>query len=142
MGYDLIPRKKTVQPFSMGAFSWIWMLEQGCGLPFKSGPGPSPGSYVYNVEPGKGIMSKGNLIHSNDGVYITSKEAKQMACLAGWIADYWTTFNSHFSHLPEQDKRRIMDSPSIYRRPVREDFIEKVRAFSEWAPKSGGFRVC
>lgn len=134
MGFDLTPRNKAAGDFSMGAFSWAWMLDAGVGFPVGYGPGPSPGSFVYRPRP------DGLCVGYNDGARVTAAEAKQMAQLARWIADYQDDLYAEFMKEPEA-RREHMRSTPMYTVPVRRDFVEKVRAFADWAVKSGGFRI-
>lgn len=136
MGYDLSPRNKAAGSFSMGAFSFAWMLDNGVGLPVGYGPGYAPGSFVQQSRP------DGKFVAYNDGAKVTAKEAKQMAMVARWLANHQDSLYALWMKKPEDERQRMQDSPSgIYRPPVRRDFVEKVRAFADWAEKSGGFRV-
>jgi hypothetical protein len=138
MGYDLKPRKKAAGPFHMGAFSWSWMLNAGVGLPLGYGEGYKPAMYVYRLRPDGGDVS------CNDGARVSAKEAKQMAMVARWIAEYQDILHGQFEQNTEEEKERMRrnnDSLQLYKFPVRRDFVEKARAFAEWAEKSGGFRV-
>lgn len=134
MGFDLRPRNKSAGIHSMGAFSWSWMLDAGVGLPVGYGPGSSPGSFVYRDRP------DGRCVGYNDRARVTAAEAKQMAQVARWVADYQDDLYATFMKEPEENRKRMSDS-HIYKLPVRRDFVEKVRAFADWAEKSGGFRV-
>lgn len=136
MGFDLSPRNKKAGPFSMGAFSWSWMLDAGVGLPVGYGPGFSPGSFIYRTR------QDGLCIGYNDGAQVSAKEAKQMAMVARWIADYQDDLYAQWMKEPEEKRQRMQDNPSsLYKTPVRRDFVEKIRAFAEWADLSGGFAV-
>lgn len=136
MGFDLKPRHKSAAAFGMGAFSWSWMLENGVGLPVGYGPGFAPASFIYRTRP------DGKCLGYNDGARVTSSEAKQMARVALWLADYHDDFFAQWETLSAEEQKRMSDSPGrIYNLPIRRDFIAKVRAFAAWAPTSGGFRV-
>lgn len=134
MGFDLKPRNKAAGGHSMGAFSWAWMLDAGVGLPLGVGPGFSPGSFVYKTRP------DGNCVHYNDGAKVNSAEAKQMAQLARWVADYQDSLYELYMKEPEERRKHMQDN-TLYKVPVRRDFVERVRAFADWAEKSGGFRI-
>jgi hypothetical protein len=136
MGYDLRPRNKSAGSFHMGAFSWGWMLENGVGLPVGYGPGFAPAQFIYRTRP------DGKCIGYNDGARVTAAEAKEMAKVARWLADYQEDLYAQWMKEPEESRQRMQGNTSgLYKCPVRRDFVEKVRAFSEWAGQSGGFRV-
>lgn len=136
MGYDLRPRNKAAGEFQMGAFSWCWMLDNGVGLPVGYGPGFSPGQFCYRARP------DGLCIGHNDGARVTAAEAKDMARVARWLADYQDDLYALWMRGPEDRRKHMQDDSSrLYKAPVRRDFVEKVRAFAAWAEASGGFRV-
>jgi hypothetical protein len=136
MGYDLRPRNKAAGDFEMGAFSWSWMLDSGVGLPVGYGPGFGPGQFVYRTRP------DGKCVSYNDGARVTAAEAKDMARVARWLADYQDVLYAEFMKQPEDVRKQMQESNSrLYKLPVRRDFVEKVRAFAAWAERSGGFRV-
>ena len=136
MGYDLSPRHKVAGDFQMGAFSWCWMLDNGVGLPVGYGPGFSPEQVCYRARP------DGLCIGHNDGARVTAAEAKDMAKVARWLADYQDDLYELWMKESEDSRTRMQDNTSrLYKAPVRRDFVEKVRAFADWAPRSGGFRV-
>lgn len=88
------------------------------------------------------VERNGSSIRYNDGVRVTSKESKEMAKLAGWIADYQDILNAQWLKLPEEERKRMEEDRSfMYTLPVRRDFVQLARKFSEWAQKSGGFKV-
>lgn len=136
MGFDLYARNKEAGDFHMGAFSWTWMLDAGVGLPVGYGPGFSPGTFVFAGRP------DGLCVGYNDGARVTAKEARQMAQIARWVADHQDRLHNLWMQEPEDRRKAMTDDPHrIYEPPVRRDFVEKVRAFADWADKSGGFRV-
>ena len=136
MGYDLRPRNKAAGEFQMGAFSWCWMLDNGVGLPVGYGPGFSPGQFCYRARP------DGLCIGHKDGARVTAAEAKDMARVARWLADYQDDLYALWMRGPEDRRKHMQDDSSrLYKAPVRRDFVEKVRAFAAWAEASGGFRV-
>ena len=136
MGFDLRPRNKMAGDFHMGAFSWAWMLDNGVGLPLGYGPGFEPASFVYLARP------DGKCVGYNDGAKVTAAEARDMAKIAGWLADYQDALHKEWEKEPKERQKSMLDDPHrIYRSPVRRDFIDKVRAFAEWANRSGGFKV-
>ena len=136
MGYDLRPRNKAAGEFQMGAFSWSWMLDNGVGLPVGYGPGFSVGQFCCRKRP------DGLCIGYNDGARVTAAEAKDMAKVARWLADYQDDLHALWMKEPEDSRTRMQDSNrGLYKGPVRRDFVETVRAFAGWAERSGGFRV-
>lgn len=136
MGFDLTARNKDVGDFSMGAFSWSWMLDNGVGLPVGYGPGFAPASFVHRMRP------DGKCIGYNDGARVTSKEAKLMAMVARWLADYQDSLYDIWMKEPEEERDRMQNEGGrLYKTPVRRELVEKVRNFAAWAEKSGGFSV-
>lgn len=136
MGYDLRARNKGVATFSIGAFSWPWMLENGVGLPICHGRGVTPASFVYKTRP------DGKCVAYNDGARVTAKEAKQMAQIARWVADYQYTLHELWMQQTEEERgHQANNNHRLYNVPVRRDWVDKLRAFADFAEKSGGFRV-
>lgn len=136
MGFDLKPRNKDTGDYSMGAFSWAWMLENGVGLVVGYGPGFAPAQFIYRARP------DGLCIGYNDGARVTAAEAKRMAMVARMLADYQDDFYAQWMKEPEDERKRMEErSDRLYKLPVRRDFVDNVRAFADWAEKSGGFRV-
>lgn len=136
MSMDLHPRNKAAGCFSMGSFSWGWMLEQGVGLPVGHGRGIEPASFVYAGRP------DGLTIGYNDGARVTAREARDMARIARWVADHQDRLHQLFSALAAERQKEIEeDRFKVYNRPIRKDWIELMRAFADWAEASGGFRV-
>jgi hypothetical protein len=136
MGFDLHARRKDVDGFHMGAFSWSWMLDAGVGLPVGYGPGFSTGQFLQQTRP------DGLLLAYNDGARVSAAEAKQMAAVARWVAAHQDALYREWEKLPEDERKLMQENTArLYRTPVRRDFVEKVRAFAEWAEKSGGFTV-
>lgn len=136
MPYDLIPRNRQQGEMTIGAFAWPWMLEAGLGLPLTHGKGIEPGSFVYADRP------DGRCVAYNDGARVSAGEAKEMAKLARWIADYQDTLHTIFDRQPDDVKeRQLKNEHRLYHIPVRRDWVAKLREFADWAEKSGGFRV-
>lgn len=136
MSFDLRPRNKAMGDFEAGGFFWPWMLEAGVGLPVGHGPAFSPGQFIYRRRP------DGKSLGYNDGARVTSAEAKQMAMLARWVADHQDMLDAEWEKLPEAERTRMAENRTgLYKKPVRRDWVEHMRAFAEWAEKSGGFRV-
>jgi len=137
MGYDLRPRHKEIGDFHFGAFNWGWMLDAGVGLVLGAGPSIKPATFRYSHD------KKGRCPYYNEGFHVTSKDAKTMALIAYGLVSVekgkWSEWNSF-----TDDEKRTIEEPrmsGVYRRPVREDFIEKVERFATWAVQSGGFWI-
>lgn len=138
MGYDLKPRNKNLEWFSMGAFSWSWMLNAGVGLVIGTGNAIEPAQYSYVPD------KKGASPQSNDGYYVTSKEAKTMAIVARGLvrverfkADQWGKYSPEM----QKEMQGWNGKYKTYNMPVRSDFIDKAEKFADWAEKSGGFWI-
>lgn len=137
MGMDLYPRNKDAGDFHWGAFGWSWMLAEGVGLPVGHFPGLAPGEFIYNGRP------DGKSLGYNDGARVTAKEAKQMAMMARWIAAKQRAMQQQFESRPEKEQAAMReDRFKLYTLPVRQDWVEKLDRFADWAEKSAGFRVC
>lgn len=131
MGFDLYARNKEAGDFHMGAFSWSWMLAAGAGLPVGYGPGFSPGTFVFAGR------KDGLCVGYNGGARVTAKEARQMAQIARWIADHQDRLHNLWMQEPEERRKAMTDDlHRIYDPPVRRDFVERIRAFADWADKS------
>jgi hypothetical protein len=136
MGYDLTPHNKAADDLHMGAFSWSWMLDNGVGLPLGYGPGFAPGQFIYRTRP------DGLCVGYNDGARVAEAEAKDMAKVARWLADYQDDLYKQWMKEPEESRKRMENNHNhLYKLPIRRDFVEKVRAFAAWAEASGGFCV-
>ncbi len=81
---------------------------------------------------------------SNDGYYVSPKNAKIMAIVArGWVLvergkrDEW-------EELSEEEQKRMEEwnkEFKTYKLPASGEFIDKVEAFANFAETSGGFRI-
>lgn len=137
MGMDLYARNKAAGDFHWGAFGWSWMLAEGVGLPVGHFPGLAPGEFIYNDRP------DGKSLGYNDGARVSAKEAKDMAKMARWIAAKQRAMTQSFeSRSAEEQAAMREDRFKIYTLPVRQDWVEQLDKFADWAEKSGGFRVC
>lgn len=136
MGYDLKPRNKKVDTFSMGAFSYGWMMDSAVGMVVGYGEGLEPGSYVcYKRKDGCDLMH-------NDGGHVSAKEAKEMARMARLVAEQQDRLHFHFDRAAQATKERYEKNEyKLYNLPVRKDFIQKIRDFADFAEKSGGYKV-
>lgn len=136
MGYDLRPRNSGVDTFSMGAFSYAWMMDSPVGAVVGYCPGFEPGSYVSIERP-----DKCDLMH-NDGGKVSAKEAKEMAKVARLVAKQQDMLHELFDSLDEATQKKYRDnSLKLYKLPVRKDFVQKLKDFADFAEKSGGFKV-
>ena len=138
MGYDLKPRNKELEWFSMGVFSWSWMLGAGVGLVLGNGNSIEPAQYVYVPD------KNGASPQSNDGYYVTSKQAKIMSVVAKGLVSVEKFKRAQWNgYSPErqQQMQEWNNRNKIYNMPVREDFIDKTERFAEWSEKSGGFWI-
>lgn len=115
MGYDLVPRNKKVKEFYFGAFSYPVLIE-ACGAYFpviRTNENHGGWRWMPSKRMGGYEMP---LLLTNDGFKITAAEAKVMARCARNYAD-------------------------LKEGQMREDFVEKLRIFADWAEKSSGFKV-
>lgn len=139
MGFDLIPRHSKAGDFHSNCWFWSWMLEAGVGLPVGHGKGVRPAQFVYKGRP------DGCSLGYNDGARVTAKEAKQMAQMARWIADYQMTLKDIFEKESESTRESINKAQYpmnlIYNMPIGQEWVDKLREFADFAEKSGGFRV-
>ena len=138
MGYDLKPKNKELEWFTMGAFSWSWMLDAGVGLVLGQGKGIKPATYRYIPD------KKGASPCSNDGFHVTSKQAKIMAHVTRGLVSVERGKVEEWERMSEEERKQMEDwnvTRSIYNLPVRSDFIDKAEKFADWAEKSGGFRI-
>lgn len=136
MGFDLRARKKGIATFSMGAFSYGWMMDSAVGLVVGYGKGLEPASYISYVR-----KDGCDLMH-NDGGYVSAKEAKDMAKIARLLAEQQDRLHFHFEKLDKNAKERYeKNEHKLYNLPVRKDFIQKIRDYADFAEKSGGYKV-
>jgi hypothetical protein len=131
MSYDFIPRNRSAEPFSMGSFSWIVLLE-AFGYLF---PEISNGARYY-TELNVDERFKTASIGDNSGFRVTAEEARIMARMA---KNYVAIQRS----LPEQPDIPFDTPPELrpWPRKIREDFVGKFDRFSKWAVTSGGFKI-
>lgn len=139
MSYDLYPRKKEVDPVRYGVFMWPFiLLEIGVGLVIGAGNSIRPASYRYIAD------KRGASPMSNDGYYVSQKNAKLMAAVArGWSV-VERGKRSEWEALSEEDQKRMEEwnkEFKTYDLPAHSETIEKVEKFAEFAIKSGGFRI-
>lgn len=134
MGYDLYARNKELEPYHFGAFSWSWMLQQGIGLILGTGPAMEPASYSWIGD------KKGRDPNTSDGFFVTAAQARAMSMAATGLAKTKRFLNTQWEKLTPEEYKNY-EKVDIFKKPVREDFIEKVEKFAEWAKKSKGFAI-
>ena len=136
MSFDLRPSNKKVSTYCMGSSCYFWMMDNGVGMVVGYGKGIEPGSYIFHKR-----KDDNNLMY-NDGAKVTAREAKEMSKIALRLSDYQDMLYNEFEKLDEKTKKEYQkNEKGYYNLPIRRDFVENIRAFSEFAQKSGGFRV-
>lgn len=155
MGYELSPRNKGVEGFSIGAFSFPILLE-ACGYLWPMVQNGGQWYCAFGTDP---RMPQGDTyprLISNDGFRVTAEEARIMARVA---SNYVAIQRS----LPDEQPKAVgISGQSEFRKDdvleilmrgmsggtkdpwpkkIREDFVARFAEFAEWAPKSGGFRI-
>jgi hypothetical protein len=129
MGYDFTPINEDCDDFSMGAFSWPALLRGPVGIALCIGP------WIDDINQIMGGRDDGLDPLCNDGAMILDGEAKNLALLTRLFCDYQDVFFEEFEKLSEEERKNAKNAP------IRRDFIEKYRAFADFAEKSGGFTV-
>ncbi len=140
MSYDLHASKKDVQSIRVGAFSWpMYLQESGAGYVVGYGAGLRPATYVY--QSGK----KGSPV-SNDGYYVTSKEAKIMAVVIDGYLSVQKFMRLEFDALPEEKVKEMEEANTkfswkTYNLPIATKHLDKLEEISKFMKESGGFRI-
>lgn len=128
MSIDLTPRRRALGDFTMGTWSWGYLLEL-------AGP-VIPG--FWNSR-GRWYMVTGDRFHghypdvlgdSGRSFYVRAAEARQLAN----VARNWAEIQGL---LPES--ARIEPGKDKWPEKVRDDWPPMFLAFADWAEKSGGF---
>ncbi|MDY7043620.1 hypothetical protein RVS70_05315 [Virgibacillus sp. M23] len=138
MVYDLKPKNEELDWFSMGAFSWSWMLDAGVGLVLGQGKGIKPATYRYIPD------ENGASPRSNDGYYVDEEKAKIMAQVARGLVSVERGKTDEWNAMSEEEREQIDKwslRSNIYNLPIREDFVDKAEKFADWSEKSGGFEI-
>lgn len=136
MGFDLRPRNAAVSTFSMGAFSYSWMMDSPVGAVVGYCHGIEPGSYLGMERPDKCDLM------FNDGGKVSAKEAREMAKVARLVAKQQDMLHEYFDNLDEATQKKYRENAlKVYKLPVRKDFVQKLKDFADFAEKSGGFKV-
>lgn len=142
MTIDLKPRHSAADWFRSGSFWWAWLLDAGAGWPLGCYAGVMPGTYVYTPDPTR----RGDP-YTNDGYRVTAAEAREMARLTRYVVAQQRALQRTLEALLPEARARVDRAErhdpfdSVYRRPVRDDFIARAEAFADWAERSGGFRI-
>lgn len=140
MGYDLRPSKKEINGIMVGAFSWpMYLQETGAGYVLGYGAGIRPATYVY--QSGK----KGSPV-SNDGYYVTSKEAKTMSCVIDGYLSVQTFMRLEIDALPPEEVNQMEEanknsSWKTYNLPMAQKHLDKLKEISKFMNESGGFYI-
>jgi hypothetical protein len=136
MGYDLIPKNKKLDSFSVGWLTWpMFLQETGMGYILGYGTGMKPGSYVYQGG-NNGSPS------SNDGYKVSSKEAKMMAAVARGYVSVQRYVNKEWEAIPAEQLPSYENAQAgIYRAKIHEDHLVKLEKFADFAEESGGFSI-
>ena len=139
MGYDFSPRQKEAGRFHMSAFLWPHFLEQ-CGAYFIciQQPYGAKWFFVSGVDERMPEQDKYPRLISNDGFPITEEEAKVLAR----IARNYVTIQRGLED-PHQDDNDFLKPIALqpWPRKVREDWIDHLEKFADWAEQSGGFEI-
>lgn len=135
MSYTLRPRNKAIEPFRSGAFFWSWLLTEGVGLPIGCGRSIVPAMYRYTPDRlGRDPMS-------NDGFHVLAKQARVMATCARGLLNIERGKHDEYSRMSPEEQQRVSTNVSMYRMPVRSDWLEGVERFVTFAEQSGGFWI-
>jgi hypothetical protein len=136
MGFDLTPRNKKIKTFYMSSFAYAWMLDSPVGWIVGYSKGITPASYISYMREDKCDLMQ------NDGGKVSAKEAKEMSKMARLLVENQKRLQNEFNKLDETTKQIYQENKNgYYNLPVREDFIQKIKDFADFAEKSGGFRV-
>lgn len=143
MSYDLIPKDKSVEEISIGAFSWPIILEEtGMGYVIGYGGGRCFGTHVYRPE------ENGASPVSNDGYWVSSTEAKAMALVGRGYVSVSRFINKEWEKIPEHERKqqeKMLCSPNsnrlLYKTVMHEDRLKQVEQFCDFAEKSKGFKI-
>lgn len=142
MGYDFTPKNKKAGDYHLGAFSWLFMIEQGLGLVLGVGKGFCPGQFIWINRPDK------RCVMYNDGAKVTAKEAKELAKVARHIARVETARLAEWEKVDKEEKARMEEANKmmvgnklLYTLPWSQEAIDRFTKFANWADKSGGFRI-
>jgi hypothetical protein len=139
MGYDFSPVNEEAGGFHMGAFLWPHFLEQ-CGAYFIciSQPGGGKWFFIAGVDERMPEQDKYPRLHSNDGFPVTEEEAKVLARIA---RNYATIQRNLEDQSKEEDDFLKPAYQQIWPRKIREDWVDRLEQFADWAEQSGGFAI-
>lgn len=139
MGYDFSPRHEDAGRFHMGAFLWPHLLEQ-CGAYFIciQQPYGAKWFFISGVDERMPEGDKYPRLISNDGFPVTEEEAKVLAR----IARNYATIQRNLEDQPEDDNSFLKPvALQNWPRKIREDWVDQLEKFADWAEKSGGFEI-
>ena len=134
MGYDLNARRSG-EHYYMGAFSFAWMLDAGVGLVINCGPAVKPAQFTFVPD------KRGRCPYYNDGFQVDAKQAKAMALSARGLVAVMSHRNQQWADASPEERIWWEKDLDTYKGGVREDFLEKIRGFADFAENSGGFRI-
>lgn len=133
MGYDLKASNKAVGWFHFGAFSWLTFTEN-LGYLFPVIQKSAQWYCVWGADERMPVGDTYPRLIGNDGMRITADEARTMARMArNYVA-------VQRSLTPETQGTDCLGNPK-WPQKTREDFVDKIEAFAEWAEKSRGFTI-
>jgi len=154
MGYDLTPRKKGVEPFHFGAFSFPVLLE-ACGYLWPCIHNAGRWYCAFGIDP---RMPQGDdypALLSNVGFPVTAEEARMLARVARNIVaiqrlvpdDHATEDMRSKASFRKEDVEALLiramggGSPDPWPVKMRTDFVDLFEKFAPWAERSGGFTI-
>lgn len=113
---------------------WGWMLDAGVGLPFGCAPSLRHTRLAFD-ERGRGSPV------TNDGYAVYSREAAACALVARGLASVYAQAQISYDRASHEERVRALHDPRS-RLPVPAAKLEVLRAFAEFAERSGGFTIC
>jgi hypothetical protein len=138
MGYDFTPKNTDAGSFRMGAFLFPHFLEQ-CGAYFLCIQQPYGAKYFFVSGIDERMPEGDNYprLISNDGFPVTEEEAKVLAR----IARNYVTIQRSLEDQPEDDYFLKPVAMQPWPRKIREDLVDHLEKFADWAEQSGGFEI-
>jgi len=135
MSYKLVANN-DVDDFPFGAFSFPVLL-QACGYLFPCVSHGGQWTFVPGLDARMPKRDDYPRLISNDGFPVTDEEAKIMARMARNFVAIQRSIPSDQVD-PGPDVQEIMRP---WPRRIRADFVDRIEAFAEWAPGTGGFQI-
>jgi hypothetical protein len=139
MGMDLIARNRRTGDLHLFHSVWSKILEEtGCGYLLGYGKSFTPGYYVYDSDRGSPV--------SNDGMKISASDAAIMSRLCEGYVFVKTFLQEEWDKLSDKEKEYTKGFFNITKDPnypnlETDEFLEKVKQFSDFAKRSGGFKI-